>query len=191
MRTPFNTAPAEPRSRWQRLFHRTKRSRTVGDLFMLGVFTLMFGGLGIMLVFVGTRELFVQRRIIATAVPVEATVLSTKVISSRSMDTDRRTLRDNSTTSYLPEVRFAYTFGGVRYESDLLYPTVIHHAYASAEEAAAEIAEYKAGATTMAFADVSHPERGFLRMQKSSGPVWFIVAGCLSFVLLGVVFRFA
>ncbi len=191
MRTPFNTAPAEPRSRWQRLFHRTKRSRTVGDLFMLGVFTLMFGGLGIMLVFVGTRELFVQRRIIATAVPVEATVLSTKVISSRSMDTDRRTLRDNSTTSYLPEVRFAYTFGGVRYESDLLYPTVIHFAYASAEAAEAEIAEYQAGAVTKAFADASRPERGFLRFRESRAPIWFIVAGSMSLVLLGVVFRFA
>ncbi len=190
MQTPFSTSPAEPRSRWQRVFHRNKRSRTVGDMFMLGIFTLMFGGLGVMLIFVGTRELFVQRRITSTAVPIEATVLSTKVISSRSMDTDSRTLRDNSTTSHLPEVRFAYTFGGVRYESDLLYPTVIHHAYASAEEAAATIAEYKPGATTSAFADASHPERGFLRMRKSCGPVWFIVAGCLSFAFLGVVIRF-
>lgn len=158
---------------------------------MLVVFTLMLGGLGVMLIVVGTREFFAQRRSIATAVPVEATVLSARVVSSRRTDTESRMMRDSSTTSHRPEVRFAYTFGGVRYESDLLYPTVIHFAYASAEAAEAEIAEYQAGAVTKAFADASRPERGFLRFRASRAPIWFIVAGCMSLVLLGVVFRFA
>lgn len=163
----------------------------MGDYIMLGVFTLMLGGLGVMLIVVGCREFVAQRRVMAMAVPVEATILSVRVISSKSMDTDTRLLRDNSTTSHVPEVRFAYTLGGVRYESDQLNPTVIQRGYASAEDAAAEIAEYTVGAQRKAYADTSMPERGFLRMQSSSGPVWFIVAGCLSFVLLAVVFRFA
>lgn len=158
---------------------------------MLGIFTLMLGGLGVMLISVGTREFIVQRRVYASAVPVEATVLSCRVVSSRSMDTDQRTLRDNSTTSHRPEVRFAYTIDGKRYESDLLYPNVIHYAYASAEEAAGAIAEFKAGTTIKAFADPSHPERGFLRMQKTNAPIWFVIAGFLSLTLLGVVIRFA
>lgn len=163
----------------------------MGDYIMLGIFTLMLGGLGLMLIVVGCREYVVQKRVMAMAVPVEATILSVRVISSKSMDTDTRLLRDNSTTSHVPEVRFAYTVGGVRYESDQLQPTVIQHGYSSAEDAAAEIAEYKIGSQTKAYADTSMPERGFLRMQSSSGPVWFIVAGCLSFGLLAVVFRFA
>lgn len=190
MPTDFHNPPVERRTLWQRIFHRRKRKRTLGDLLMLGIFSLMFGGLGVTLIFVGTREFFIQRRIMATAVPVEATVLSTQVVASRSMDTDNRPLRDNSTTSHRAEVRFTYTFAGVRYESDLLYPTVIHRGYASAEDAAADIAEFKAGTTTTAFADASHPERGFLRLERSSGPVWFVVAGCLSLALLGVVVRF-
>jgi len=112
--------PVKTRTLWQRVFHRRERKRTLGDFIMLGIFALMFGGLGVMLLVVGTREFFIQRRIMATAVPVEATVLSSQVVSSRSADTDTRPLRDNSTTSHRPEVRFAYTFGGVRYESDLL-----------------------------------------------------------------------
>ncbi len=163
----------------------------MGDYIMLGVFTLMLGGLGVMLIVVGCREFVAQKRVMAMAVPVEATILSVRVVSSRSIDSDTRLLRDNSTTSHTPEVRFAYTLGGVRYESDQLRPTVIQRGYASAEAAAAEVAEYKVGSQTKAYADASMPERGFLRLHSSSGPVWFIVAGCLSFGLLAVVFRFA
>ncbi len=162
----------------------------MGDWIMLGIFALMFGGLGIMLIVVGSREFFSQRRIMATAVPVEATILSTRVVSSRSMDTDTRTLRDNSTTSHTPEVRFAYTFQGARYESEMLYPRIIHRGYASAESAAAEIAAYQAGAVTKAYVDASAPERGFLRMEQSSGPVWFMVAGVLVLGGLALLWRF-
>lgn len=163
----------------------------MGDWIMTGVFTLMLGGLGIMLIVVGGREFVAQRRIMATAVPVEATILSATVITSRSSDTDTRPLRDNSTTSHTPEVRFSYTFGGVRYESDMLYPTIIQRGYASKASAAAEIAAYQSGATTRAYADASAPQRGFLRLEKSNGPVWFMVAGCLTFGLLAVVYRFS
>lgn len=163
----------------------------MADYFMLAIFSLMFGGLGLMLMYVGGREFFIQRRIFATAEPVEATILSTRVVSSKSSDTDNRTLRDNSTTSHIPQVRFSYTFRGVKYESDLLYPTVIQRGYASAEVAEAEMAAFTPGATVQAFTDSSLPQRGFLRLEKSNNPVWFMVAGGLSFALLAAIYRFA
>ena len=179
------------RSIVQRIFCRKEKSRKMADYFMLAIFSLMFGGLGIMLIYVGGREFVVQRRIVATAEPVEATILSTRIVSSKSSHTDNRTLRDNSTTTYTPEVRFSYTFRGVTYESDLLYPTVIHRGYASAEAAEAELAPYLAGAAVPGYADASIPERGFLRIEKSSAPVWFMIAGGLSFALLAAIYRIA
>ena len=102
----------------------------------------------------------------------------------------KRLLRDNSTKSYVPEVRFAYTLGGVRYESDQLYPTVIVTGYASRESALAEIQEYTQGAKVRAYADASNPQRGFLRLTNSTNPQWFIVAGVLALVFLAIIWRF-
>ncbi len=185
------STPTGSTSLLRRIFRRRERKRTVTDYFMLAIFSLMFGGLGIMLLYVGGREFVIQRRILATAEPVEAVVLSARVVSSKSSDTDNRTLRDNSTTTHTPEIRFSYTFRGVKYESDLLYPTVIQRGYASAEAAEAELATFPPGATVAAFTDASLPERGFLRFEKSSGPIWFMVAGGLSFAFLAAIYRFA
>lgn len=173
-----------------KLLRRRERKRTVTDYIMLGIFVLMFGGLGTMLLYVGTREFFIQRRVLATAVPVEAIILSADVRTSKSNDTDTRLLRDNSTTTHLPEVRFAYTFRGVRYESDMLYPTVIVRSYASRESAAEDIREYVPGAIVKAYADSSLPQRGFLRLERSSNPTWFIIAGFLTLGFLAIISRF-
>jgi hypothetical protein len=172
------------------LLRRPERKRAVMDYVMLAIFVLMFGGLGIMLIGVGVREWFIQRRVMATAVGVDAVILSAEVKSSRSADTDQRLLRDNSTTSHTPEVRFEYVFNGVRYESDMLYPTVIVRGYASRESAAEEIRAYTPGATVKAFADASFPERGFLRLDSSSNPKWFIAAGVVTLIFLAVISRF-
>ena len=172
------------------LLRRPERKRTVMDYVMLAIFVLMFGGLGVMLIGVGVREWFIQRRVMATAVGVDAVILSAEVKSSRSADTDQRLLRDNSTTSHTPEVRFGYVFNGVRYESDMLYPTVIVRGYASRESAAEEIRAYTPGATVKAFADASFPERGFLRLESSSNPKWFIAAGVVTLIFLAVISRF-
>jgi hypothetical protein len=172
------------------LLRRRERKRTVMDNVMLAIFVLMFGGLGVMLIGVGVREWVIQRRVMATAVGVDAVILSAEVKSSRSADTDQRLLRDNSTTSHTPEVRFEYVLNGVRYESDMLYPTVIVRGYASRESAAEEIREYTPGAKVKAYSDASFPERGFLRLESSSNPKWFIVAGVLSLIFLAVISRF-
>ncbi len=173
-----------------KLLRRRERKRTIMDYVMLAIFVLMFGGLGVMLIGVGVRESFIQRRVMATAVGVDAVILSADVKSSRSADTDHRSLRDNSTTSHTPEVRFEYVFNGVRYESDMLYPTVIVRGYASRESAADEIRAYTPGAKVRAYADASFPERGFLRLESSANPKWFVVAGVLSLVFLALISRF-
>lgn len=173
-----------------RLLRRKERKRTVTDYIMLGIFVLMFGGIGSMLLYVGTREYFLQRRVLATAVPVEAVILSADVRTTKSSDTDTRLLRDNSTTSHHPEVRFAYTFRGVRYESDMIYPTIIVRAYASRESAAEDIREYVPGAVVKAYADATLPQRGFLRLERSSNPTWFIVAGFLTLGFLAAIAKF-
>lgn len=169
---------------------RPRRKRTFMDYVMLGIFVLVFGGLGTTLIVVGAREMFIQQRVMANAVEVEAVVLSANVIESRSPDMDRRLLRDDSTKSYVPEVRFAYTVGGVRYESDLLYPTVIVTGYASRESAMEEIREYTSGAKVRAYADTAEPQRGFLRPTNSANPQWFIVAGVLTLAFLAILWRF-
>lgn len=159
------------------------------DCVMLAVFGLMLGGIGIMLIVVGVREYSIQRRAMATALPVDAVILSSQVRTTRSTDTDARLLRDNSAISHAPEVRFAYTLGGVRYESCQLYPTIIQRTYASAESAAEELRAYTPGAMVRAFADSSAPERGFLRLETSNNPKWFVVAGVLTLCALVAISR--
>lgn len=171
-------------------FRRRERKRTPMDYVMLGIFVLMFGGIGVMLIVVGVRELVIQRRVMASAVEVEAVILSAEVKTSTSSNTDRRLLRDNSTTSHTPEVRFEYSVNGVRHESDMLYPTVIVSGYASRDSAAEEIREYTPGARVKAYVDAALPERGFLRLESSSNPKWFIVAGVLTLLFLAVISRF-
>ena len=168
---------------------RPRRKRAFMDYVMAAIFALVLGGLGIMLLVVGTRELLIQRSVMANAVEVEAVVLSANVTASTSLDTDQRLLRDNSTKSYVPEVRFAYTVGGVRYESDLLYPTVIVTGYPSRESALAEIQEYTQGTKVRAYADAANPQRGFLRFENSANPKWFIVAGVLTLLFLAILWR--
>ncbi|MBL0869681.1 MAG: DUF3592 domain-containing protein [Phycisphaerales bacterium] len=157
---------------------------------MLVVFVVFLGGLGVMLIVVGVREHVLQKRVVSNAVPVDAVILSVEVKSSRSYDSDHRPLRDNSTTSHTPEVRFEYMVDGKRYESDMIYPTVIVTGYASKESATEEVREFVAGSSVRAYVNPELPERAFLRMQTSSNPVWFVVGGVLTFVLLAVLIRF-
>ncbi len=167
-----------------------KRSRTPMDVVMRLVFIAMFGGLGVMLLYVGVREHLLQRRALAGALEVPGRVLAADVRTSRSSDTDSRLLRDNSTTTHAPEVRFMYTYGGVEYQSDQLYPTVIVHSFASRESAMEEIAEFAVGSEVRVYVDPAVPERGFLRATAGVGPPVFVISGILALGFLAVVLRF-
>ena len=74
---------------------------------MARIFTfVIFGGLGLAMLYVGVKQLVQQRRRMANAVRLDATIVHSQVFSGASADTDTRLLRSNSTTTHRPDVRF-------------------------------------------------------------------------------------
>ncbi len=140
---------------------------------------IIFGGLGLMLLFVGVTQFVQQRRSLANAEQVDALIVHSEVFTSTSADTDARLGRSNSTTTHRPDLRFRYTVAGREYESDLLYPTIIGTSYASRESAAAELAPFPVHAKVRAYVDRSHPEQAFLIAASTKGPIVFVVLGVL------------
>lgn len=161
------------------------------DLFMKGLLVIVFAGLAVMLLVVGVRELVAQRRLLQDVHAVEVVMLESRVDASETADTDTRLLRDNSTVSYTPHVRFAYDVGGVAYESELLRPTVIARGYASQEAAQEEIRAFPAGACVTAFVNPSMPDKAFLIAEASVAPAVFVIAGLASLVAAAAAGRWA
>lgn len=145
---------------------------------MAGIIVILIScAFGIMLLWVGSTQFFQQRKLLKQVVGVDAVIIESKVAGSRGMDTDQRLLRDNSTKSYTAEVKFGYEFQGTRYQSSMLYPTIIERGYASADSAAEELKEYPAGANVKAFVNPAEPAKGFLRCEAGAGPVVFVIVG--------------
>ena len=94
-------------------------------------------GLAAIFLYVGAMQFWQQRRNLAHAEPVDALIVHSAVKVSKTSDTDQRVGFSNSTTSYLPEVRFKYAVAGAEYTSERLYPSIIERGYASESEAAA------------------------------------------------------
>lgn len=140
---------------------------------------IIFGGFGLVMLYVGITQYFIQRRLLTNARRVEAVVVRSEVFSSTTSDTDSRPLRSNSTTTHRPEVRFRYTVGDTEYESDLLYPNVIVRSYASRESAAAELVPFPVNARVQAYVDPSMPDKGYLIASAGSGPIVFVVLGVI------------
>jgi hypothetical protein len=140
---------------------------------------LVFGGFGLVMLWVGATQCVRQRRLLTHATAVEAEIIEARVQSSTSSNTDRRPLRSTSTTTHSPVVRFRYRVGDAEYVSDMLRPTSIGTSYASRESAEEEIAAYRPGARIIAFVDPALPGAGFLVAERSSGPLVFIIVGLL------------
>lgn len=157
---------------------------------MRWVFVLIFGGLGLMLIYVGVTQYFLQKRIAANARPVEAEIIRSDVSRSVSKDTDRSPTRNTSTSSWSPNVRFRYTVDGTAYESDMLRPNIIATGFASREAAEAEIAAFPVGAKVMAYVDTRHPGKAFLILEKGAGPAVFMLVGPLALAAAYLSFRF-
>ena len=143
------------------------------------IVTVIFGGFGLVMAFVGVKQFFMQRRLLANAERVDAVIVHSEVFSSTSTNTDRRTLRSNSTTTHRPDVKFRYRVGGTEYESDLLYPTIIVQTYASRESAAEALAPFPLDATVKAYVDPALPNKAYLIASAGAGPVVFMVVGLL------------
>ena len=140
---------------------------------------VIFGGFGLVMLYVGVTQLIQQRRSLTNSERVDAVITHSEVFTSTTSDTDARLGRSNSTTSHRPDVRFRYTIGGQQYESDLLYPTIIVQSYASRENAAEALAPFPLDAKVRAYVDPSHPEQAFLVADASKGPMVFIIIGLL------------
>lgn len=150
---------------------------SAGSAIARAVAMLVFTPLGIMLLVVGVREMTRQAMLLRSAEPVPAIVVERSVVASQSADTDRRPLRDNSTTTYEPVVRFRYAVDGEMHESTMLRPTVIAQTYPSESAAAERVAAYEPGTVVTAHVASSHPDLGFLEHTASLGPLIFTTLG--------------
>lgn len=157
---------------------------------MRWLFVILFGALGVMLLYVGVTQFFLQRRIAANARPVNAEITRSDVTKSVSMDTDRSVAHNTSTTSYTPNVAFRYSVGGVEYESDMFRPNIIGTGYSSHRDAAAELAPFPLGAKVTAWVDEAHPDKAFLILEKGNGPIVFMLVGPLALAAAYLAFRF-
>jgi len=140
---------------------------------------IIFGGGGLVLLYVGVTQYFLQRRLLANAETIEVQIIKSEVHKSVSADTDSRLGRDNSTVSYRPDVRFRYTFRGTEYESDLLRPTIIVHSYGSEDSASEELAPFPVGGEVRAYVDAENPDKAYLLQESGAGPVVFIIVGLI------------
>jgi len=140
---------------------------------------LLFGGFGLVMLYVGGTQYFRQRRLLVRAQPVKATIVKSEVFSSQSTGTARQVGRHNSTTTHRPDVRFRYQVNGQAHESELLYPNIIAITYASREAAAMVLAPYPVDAEVRAFVDPASPGEAYLIAEAGAGPMVFIIVGLI------------
>ena len=140
---------------------------------------IIFGGFGIVMLYVGVTQYLQQRRLLSSTQTVDAVIIESQVFSSTSADTDSRLGRSNSTTTHRPDVRFRYSVNRAEFESDLLYPTSIVRTFASRDAAAEALAPFPLNARVRAFIDPSQPSKAFLVAERSAAPLVFIVIGVL------------
>ena len=143
------------------------------------IVVIIFGGFGLVMLYVGVTQLVTQRRLLANAERVDAVIVHSAVFSSTSRDHDPSPSRNTSTTTHRPDVRFRYRVQGTEYESDLMYPNIIVQTYASRESAADALAPFPVNATVRAYVDPSLPDKAYLIATAGSGPMVFIIVGLL------------
>lgn len=140
---------------------------------------IIFGGFGFVMLYVGVTQFVLQRRLLANAERVDVVIVHSEVLTTTSSDTDSRLLRNNSTTSHRPDVRFRYRVAGTEYESDLIHPNIIVTGYASRESAAEELVPFPLNATVRAYVDPARPSKAYLIAEAGKGPIVFIIIGVL------------
>ena len=136
-------------------------------------------GFAAVFLYVGAMQFWQQRRNLAHAEPVDVLIVHSAVKVSKTSDTDQRVGFSNSTTSYLPEVRFKYAVAGTEYTSERLYPSIIERGYGSESEAAEVLAPFPLQAKVRAHVNAAHPDQAFLIAERSNGPVVFLILGML------------
>lgn len=140
---------------------------------------LLCSAFAVMFLYVGVREWWRQRQLMAHSEPIDVVITHAAVVRSATRDSDPSPGRSTSTTSYTPEVKFTYRVSDMQYESDLLRPNRIVTGSASESGAAEEITPFIVGATVRAWVDPSRPDQAFLLLDRGNGPIVFIVLGVL------------
>src|SRR5215212_2320569 len=136
-------------------------------------------GFAAMFLYVGAMQFWQQRRNLAHAKPIDAVIVHSAVKVSKTRDTDERVGFSNSTTTYLPEVRFRYAVAGTEYESERLHPSIIEQSYGSELAAAEVLAPFPLEARVRAHVNTAHPDQAFLIAEKGNGPLVFLILGVL------------
>ena len=140
---------------------------------------LIFGGFGVMLLYVGVTQFVQQQRNMRDARPIDATVVHSQVVSHTSADTDSRLRRSTSTTTHRPDVRLRYQVLDTEYESDRLYPNIIVTSYASTESAAEALKPFPLHATVRAYVDPAHfsgASRAAIPSSSRASRSWWVVS---------------
>lgn len=131
------------------------------------VFVALFTLLPLIFMGVGIGGVWNQHWKITHYLPVRATVTSAEVQSHTSHDSDGGT-----STSYSPEVRYAYEVSGRTYASRSTLPLDISASRSWAKEI---VGRYRPGRTAEAFYNPADPSDAFLVKQYSFFPYFFVL----------------
>lgn len=147
-------------------------------LVALGIFSVIcFFAVG------GLIEIHKQSGLMARAVPVEATIMSSDVRRETFRSSSSSGGSHTSTTSivYLPDVTYSYAFGGATHQSDDVYTFPRN----GSEPWARRVADqFPPGTTVTASADPAHPERAFLIRAWVPDPYYLVYTGAGCFAIL-------
>ena len=144
-----------------------KRLRSHAFLLLAG---LLFAG-------VGSFGYVKEKEALEAGEPVEAEILSSRVVEEESTSSTRRNgrRRTETSTTYYPSITYRYEVEGKDYRSSKVTPG-FGRSSKGREWAEQIVAEHPEGAVTTAFVDPAAPDRAFL-VEESSRVLYFIFIG--------------
>jgi len=142
------------------------------------IWLLMFCGIPLIFLAIGAQQILSERRKINTYQPIKATVISSKVETRTSTDSD-----GNRSTSYEPVVTYTYSLDGKNYQCDDALP--ISGYSAGRFWARSIVKQFPSGKRTTAFFNPEDPNQAFLIKEYSYLPYVFVQFPLL-FLMVGV-----
>ena len=142
------------------------------------VWTAGFCGIPAVFIVVGTFQVVQQKEKLDTFVPVEAVVLSTRVETVTSTDSDGHT-----STSYKPVINYSYAAGGRNLKCDAAFPKA--DTSGSSDWANSIVRQFPKDKPVTAYYNPDQPDDAFLIRELSYEPYVFTQFPML-FLLIGV-----
>ena len=150
----------------------------------LRIWTLLFCGIPTVFVVLGFSQIFSQKAKIDTFLPVDAVVLSTRVETVTSTDSDGHT-----STSYRPIVDYTYTVNDRQYQCDIVYP--IGSISAGSSWANSVVQKFPKEKGVTAYHNPDQPDDAFLIRDLSYMPYMFTQFPMLFWFIGAMVWTFA